>query len=113
MIAWWEGDALAPASSETHAVVVVGITVCAATPRSLKRWLVLDALDRLATQGTHHAQGHASVQLDETMEVTENDGGWQIHQVHGILSKEAMQLNIFGNQHPNTLTKNCMETIRG
>ena len=37
MIARRERDTLASASSGTHAVVVVGITVCATTPRSLRR----------------------------------------------------------------------------
>ena len=41
MVARRECDALASASSGTHAVVVVGITVCAATPGSLRSRLAL------------------------------------------------------------------------
>ena len=39
MVARWKSDALA-AASPTHTMDVIGITVCTATPRSLRRMLV-------------------------------------------------------------------------
>jgi hypothetical protein len=56
MVAGRECNALASASSGTHAVVVVGITVCAATPGSLRSRLALAMPGMEKWHVTHNSQ---------------------------------------------------------
>jgi hypothetical protein len=55
MVSRRERDTLASASSRTHAVVVVGITVCAATPRSLRTKSAFAMPEMESEHVTYHA----------------------------------------------------------
>jgi hypothetical protein len=54
---------------------------------------------------THHSKRAEGVKLDEAVEVTKEDGYWKKPQVRWFSDKKTMQLNIFGDHHPNQLSK--------
>jgi len=65
VVARRKGNTLAASSSRGHTLVVVGVTIRSATPRS-------------DLEGAH------SPKFDQSMEVAKENRGWIIHDIHGI-----------------------------
>lgn len=93
VIARWESDAFTSASARCHTLVVVGITVCSATPRS-------------------HFESCQRIQFDEAMEPPKENRKRKVFQVGGIPEEQADQFYDFGPAHEYNLSDHRIPTPR-
>lgn len=109
MVARWKSDAFATASSRTHTLGIVGVTICSATPRCLA---MVRVEERGSIHGTYDFQSSQSPKLDSPMEPPKDDRGWIVDHVHRIASPQTPQFDcLHEEEHKYSLSPETSRSI--